>query len=100
VESFLRRRLQPLEPGARLVQEVIDGMLATPHDTTGAQLAARHGVVRTLQRLFRRMLIDPDVDLARLALELGYADQAHFGNDFHAPTGRTPAAYLAACATA
>lgn len=92
--------------GARLVQE----------------LAARHGVVpHTLQRLFRRyvgvgpkwvlqryrmheaaerMLIDPDVDLARLALELGYADQAHFGNDFHARTGRTPAAYLAACAAA
>ena len=122
VESFLRRRLLPLEPGARLVQEVIDGMLATPHDTTVAQLAARHGVVpRTLQRLFRRhvgvgpkwvlqryrmheaaerMLMDPDLDLARLALELGYADQAHFGNDFHARTGRTPAAYLAACAAA
>jgi AraC-like DNA-binding protein len=46
------------------------------------------------------MLMDPDVDLARLALELGYADQAHFRNDFHARTGRTPAAYLAACAAA
>jgi AraC-like DNA-binding protein len=122
VESFLRRRLQPLDPGARLAQEVIDGMLTTPHDTTVAQLAAHHGVVpRTLQRLFRRyvgvgpkwvlqryrmheaaerMLIDPDVDLARLALDLGYADQAHFRNDFHARTGRTPAAYLAACAAA
>jgi AraC-like DNA-binding protein len=122
VEAFLRRRLQPLEPGALLVQEVIDGMLARPHDTAVAQLAAHHGVApRTLQRLFRRyvgvgpkwvlqryrmheaaerILMDPDVDLARLALDLGYADQAHFGNDFHARTGRTPAAYLAACAAA
>jgi AraC-like DNA-binding protein len=87
VESFLRRRLQPLEPRARLVQEVIDGMLVSPHDTTVTQLAARHGVVpRTLQRAFRRyvgvgpkwvlqryrmheaaerMLMDPNVDLAR-----------------------------------
>jgi AraC-like DNA-binding protein len=122
VESFLRKRLRPLDPGAQLVQEVIDSMLSPVHDATVAELAARHGVVpRTLQRLFRRyvgvgpkwvlqryrmheaaerMLVDPDIDLARLALDLGYADQAHFGNDFHARTGRTPAAYLAACAAA
>lgn len=37
-----------------------------------------------------RMLIDPEIDLARLGLDLGYADQAHFGNDFHARTGRLP----------
>jgi AraC-like DNA-binding protein len=120
VEAFLRDRLRPLDPGALLVQEVIDGMLSAPLDTTVAELASSHGVVpRTLQRLFRRyvgvgpkwvlqryrmheaaerMLVDPDIDLARLALDLGYADQAHFGNDFHARTGRTPAAYLAACA--
>jgi AraC-like DNA-binding protein len=122
VESFLRKRLRPLDPGAQLVQEVIDSMLSPVHDATVAELAGRHGVVpRTLQRLFRRyvgvgpkwvlqryrmheaaerMLVDPDIDLARLALDLGYADQAHFGNDFHARTGRTPAAYLAACAEA
>jgi AraC-like DNA-binding protein len=122
VEAFLLGRLRPLDSGARLAQEVIDGMLGAPHDTTVASLAARHGMApRTLQRVFRRyvgvgpkwvlqryrmheaaerMLIDPDIDLARLALDLGYADQAHFGNDFHARTGRTPAAYLAACAAA
>jgi AraC-like DNA-binding protein len=120
IESFLRRRLAPLDSGALLVQEVIDGVLSAPHDATVAGLAARHGVApRTLQRLFRRyvgvgpkwvlqryrmheaaerMLVDPDIDLARLALDLGYADQAHFGNDFHARTGRTPAAYLSALA--
>lgn len=122
VESFLLERLRPLDSGARLAQEVIDGILAAPHDTTVASLASRHGVAtRTLQRVFRRyvgvgpkwvlqryrmheaaerMLIDPEIDLARLALDLGYADQAHFGIDFHARTGRTPAAYLAACAAA
>jgi AraC-like DNA-binding protein len=122
VESFLRRRMRPLDSGALLVQEVIDGLLGAPHEATVAGLAAQHGVTpRTLQRLFRRyvgvgpkwvlqryrmheaaerMLVDPEIDLARLALDLGYADQAHFGNDFHARTGRTPAAYLAAVAAA
>jgi AraC-like DNA-binding protein len=32
-------------------------------------------------------------DWARLAVELGYFDQAHFIHDFKAVTGRTPAEY-------
>ena len=44
-----------------------------------------------------RMVADPGLDLAWLALDLGYADQAHFSSDFRARTGRTPSAYLAAC---
>ena len=69
---------------------------------------------RTLQRLFRRYVgvgpkwvlqrarlhdavdrIDAGrvTDLASLALELGWFDQAHFTRDFTALVGQSPAAY-------
>ena len=35
-------------------------------------------------------------DLAALAIDLGYFDQAHFGNDFRRYVGVPPAAYAAA----
>ena len=34
-----------------------------------------------------------DDDLAEIAVELGYADQAHLTSDFRAATGTTPGAY-------
>jgi AraC-like DNA-binding protein len=83
-----------------------------------ADLAVRHHVSeRTLQRLFAAYVgIGPKwvlqryrlhdaveqlqgqggADWARLALELGYYDQAHFARDFRALVGRTPAQYDAA----
>ena len=36
-----------------------------------------------------------EVDLAELALQLGYFDQAHFIRDFKALVGRPPGAYAA-----
>jgi transcriptional regulator GlxA family with amidase domain len=81
------------------------------------QVAALAGVgVRSLQRLFagtvgvspkavlaRYRLQDAAAaidegtvdDLARLAAELGWFDQAHFSRDFRAVVGVTPSAYLA-----
>ena len=38
----------------------------------------------------------PDVDLAALAVRLGWHDQAHFTNDFRRTLGTTPARYAAA----
>ena len=82
-----------------------------------AQLAREEGVsVRVLQRLFRqhvgappkwalmrrrvqeatvRIEREPEVDLAALALDLGYADQAHLTRDFVAMTKRTPRGFAA-----
>jgi AraC-like DNA-binding protein len=86
-------------------------------DLRVTDVAAEHGVsARTLQRLFRRhvgvspkwvlqryrlheaaerMASGEATDLAALALDLGYADQAHFGNDFRRYVGVPPTAYAA-----
>lgn len=115
VEGFLRDRLRPLSPEALLAQRVVDAMATTPPGTAVADLACAHDVSpRTLQRLFRRyvgvppkwvlrrrriheaaeqMVVDPELDLGRLALDLGYCDQAHFANDFRSVVGRSPSDY-------
>lgn len=43
---------------------------------------------------------DPGCDLAEVALELGYSDQAHFTGDFAHAVGCPPAAYAARCRAA
>ncbi|MDG4803538.1 AraC family transcriptional regulator [Micromonospora sp. WMMD980] len=79
-----------------------------------ADLAGRHGVsTRRLQRLFldhvgvgpkwviRRYRLQEAIeqaaagplDWSRVALDLGYADQAHLVREFTAVTGVPPAAY-------
>lgn len=77
------------------------------------ELATRSGLsVRSLQRLFRDYVgigpkwvirrfrlheaaerVSQGVDLATLATELGYTDQAHLTRDFTAAVGMPPAAY-------
>jgi AraC-like DNA-binding protein len=117
VEQFLRERRRPPDPGVQLVVLVAEAMRAGPADLRVADVAARHGVsIRTLQRLFRahvgvspkwvlkryrlheaaeRIAAGEATDLATLALDLGYFDQAHFGNDFRRYVGVPPAAYAA-----
>ena len=79
-----------------------------------AELTGRS--IRTLQRRFRRGIgvgpkwvlaryrlqeaaylleTDPDVDLADLAVRLGWYDQAHLTNDFRRMLGETPGQYAA-----
>jgi AraC-like DNA-binding protein len=48
---------------------------------------------RRLQRAAERLRDDPGADLAALATELGYADQAHLTNDFARVLGFTPGGY-------
>ena len=92
-------------------------LACTKRDTV-TLAAERHGLSeRTLQRLFRRYVgvgpkwvlqrarlhdaverldtADGPVDLAALATELGWFDQAHFTRDFTALVGQSPAAYAA-----
>ncbi|HEX8691955.1 MAG TPA: AraC family transcriptional regulator [Longimicrobium sp.] len=51
--------------------------------------------VRRFQEVVRLVHPEPRVDWARVALECGYFDQAHFIHDFQAFSGLTPSAYLA-----
>ena len=90
-------------------------MMADREITRVADVVSRTGIgERRLQRLFaeyvgaspkwvirryrlheaaERLAEDVDVDLAALALDLGYFDQAHFARDFRAIVGRPPASY-------
>ncbi len=97
--------------------EIVDAMRVAAPGTRVAHVAARFGMSpRTLQRLFakhvgttpkhvlqrfrRQRAIDHlseerRVNLARLAAELGYCDQAHLARDFRATIGRSPSAVAA-----
>ncbi|WP_158991151.1 AraC family transcriptional regulator [Mucilaginibacter sp. L196] len=76
--------------------------------------AAAHATVRTLERKFKQssgytvkdvsglmrfeqvrnqLWLYPDADIARLAYELGYADQSHLSKEFKRYSGTTPAAF-------
>jgi AraC-like DNA-binding protein len=119
VEAFLLPRLPGCDPAFALVGAVAADMLGRSPDARIPDIARDHAVSpRTLQRAFRetvgvspkwvlsryrlhvaaeRLAAGDDGDLARLALELGYADQAHFTGDFRATVGVTPSAYARAC---
>jgi len=118
VAAFVRDRAPERDPGLDLVHAVVADMLRRGPGGRVTDVAAAHGVSpRTLQRLFReRVGVSPkwvlqrhrvheaaariaagEHDLATLAVELGYADQAHMTGDFRTAVGLTPAAYARAC---
>lgn len=54
---------------------------------------------RRLQEAAERLRLDPDLDLATLAAETGYADHAHLSRDFRAVLGIAPRTYRSDAAT-
>ncbi|MEU1962367.1 helix-turn-helix domain-containing protein [Nocardia sp. NPDC019304] len=115
VEEYLADRPAVEDPTYRLVLRVIDAMAADQELTRVDQIAERFDVpARTLQRMFRRyvgagpkwvlrryrlqdgadlLAKGRTEDLAALAAELGYFDQAHFSREFTAEVGMAPLEY-------
>ncbi len=48
---------------------------------------------RRIQEASERLRNDPDSDIATVAADFGYSDQAHLANDFRTVLGLTPGAY-------
>jgi AraC-like DNA-binding protein len=114
-EAFLLARRPGPDPNVTLVNRVVDQVMADREITLVRHLSGRFRVgTRRLQRLFatyagvspkwvirrarlheavERLDQGHDLDLALLARELGYFDQAHFARDFRATVGRPPGAY-------
>lgn len=100
-----------------LINAIVDEVEADPKLTRVADIAARFDLgERQIQRVCRRRIgyspkwligrrrlqeaahvlrTQPDTDLADLAVDLGYSDQAHFAHDFAAVIGMPPGAYRA-----
>jgi AraC-like DNA-binding protein len=108
--------LQPVpDETVELVGRIAECIAADRGITRVEQVARAFGLgARKLQRLFEdyvgatpkwviqryrlheaaeRIALGEALDWADLALELGYADQAHFGRDFKSIVGRSPADY-------
>ncbi|GMU10135.1 AraC family transcriptional regulator [Corallococcus caeni] len=114
-EAFLRAHRPAPDPNVAWVQERVTRILEDRAVTKVEDLLTPGGPgLRTLQRLFNRYVGvspkwviqryrlheaaerlrgTPPPELARLALELGYFDQAHFIRDFRRVVGHTPAGY-------
>ncbi len=115
VEEFLLSRLPEPDPWAGEAAAIVDRITASPTMTSVQAVAAEAGLaVRRLQRLFAEYVGVPPkwvirryrlrevteqlaaggaVEWARLAGELGYADQAHLTRDFTAMFGEPPTRY-------
>jgi AraC-like DNA-binding protein len=116
VERYLLARLPPPDPQVARAGDIVDAIAAEPGITSVEHLLERWQTSkRSLQRLFNeyvgvgpkwvinryrlhealeRLAQGGNVEWARLALDLGYFDQAHFIRDFKALVGRTPGEYL------
>ncbi|GAA4570857.1 helix-turn-helix domain-containing protein [Planotetraspora kaengkrachanensis] len=113
IERFLRSLGPNQDPTAEEVAALVAMVESDMSMTRVDELAARSGrSVRSLQRLFRDYVgvgpkwvirrfrlheaaerVHRGIDLATLAAELGYTDQAHLTRDFTAAVGMPPAAY-------
>lgn len=117
-DAAIRALMEERPPGPELLlaNAILDELSSRIRSRAGASLTASLGVSeRTIQRALKmtlgrgpkwisrrirlqevaRALASGDVrNLARLAADLGYTDQAHLTIDFRTVTGITPGAYL------
>jgi AraC-like DNA-binding protein len=115
VEHFLRPRLPHHDQQIELINQIVERIIANRAIIKVDDLVSRFNFSkRTLQRIFSQYVgVGPKwvikryrlheaaeqlaagevVDWPRLALDLGYFDQAHFIKDFKTIVGRTPAEY-------
>ncbi|WP_084489263.1 helix-turn-helix domain-containing protein [Nocardia niwae] len=115
VEQYLADRPAVEDRTYRLVRRIVDAMATDQELTRVDQIAERFGVpARTLQRMFRRyvgagpkwvlrryrlqdgaelLAKGRTEDLAALAADLGYFDQAHFSREFTTEVGMAPLEY-------
>ena len=119
IEDGLRAHGWTDDPRIDEIGELHAAMLRDPGITRVEHLCAHTGYSkRTLQRLFREYvgvtpkwvldrirlheaaerMADGEADWPRLALDLGFFDQAHFIKAFKAVVGRSPAAYAVSAA--
>jgi AraC-like DNA-binding protein len=120
VETFLRGIDPRADDNLERVKAIAARIASDREIRTVEQLAAEFGIgMRTLQRLFsdyagvspkwmirryrlqeaaERMAAATALDWAQTALDLGYADQAHFVRDFKRLIGKSPADYFKALA--
>lgn len=119
-EDFVRARRREPDPAVPEVNAVVDRIMEERDITRVADVVSRTGIgERRLQRLFaeyvgvnpkwvirryrlheaaERLAAAEHVDLAELALELGYFDQAHFAREFRTIVGKPPAGYARSAA--
>ena len=117
MDQYFLGRLPSADKAVAQADEMVALILADATIGTVDELAARSGVgKRSLQRLFReyvgaspkwvirryrlheaveRIHAGDGVDMAALAVELGYYDQAHLIDDFRTIVGVTPGQYAA-----
>jgi AraC-like DNA-binding protein len=114
-ENFMRERLPERDENVEVINQIVDRIIADRAITKVDDMVSRLNLnKRMLQRLFSQyvgvspkwvinryrlleaaeQLADGEVvDWPKLALELGYFDQAHFIKDFKTIVGRTPVEY-------
>jgi AraC-like DNA-binding protein len=120
-EEYLRRRRPKRDQVAEKIGAIVEEIAVDRSLMTVETVSRRCGIsTRSLQRLFSRYIgVSPKcvinrhrlhevvdrlgkgetIDWSRLALDLGYFDQAHFIKDFKAIIGRTPGDYNASHGT-
>jgi len=114
-EAFLRQRLPGRDEKVPEVRRIVDRIMIDREITSVDDVVDRTGLnKRALQRLFSRYVgVSPKwvikryrlleaaeqlasnqaADLSRLAVDLGYFDQAHFIKDFKSIVGKSPVEY-------